>query len=230
MKRRILMARAVIGALALYLSFEVGAVEAWAAEARAACPSVSDPSISVQVIDPGPSVVSTQSLDEINVMAGSHGLMRNGFRVLGMTEVKIDSAVNMRFKGQSVGNTVCVSVSRVEVHFGLKKHVVHVPREYPRGSCKYNVVMRHEMAHVDVNRRTVRKYADALRVEMLSALRRSGARAAPSMELGQRAQTAVIKQVIDGIKTRFNAELRKLHAVIDEPNGKYAAAGRCRGW
>ena len=198
--------------------------------AQAACPQVPVAAISVQIVDPGPRVTSTKSLGQINAMAGSHGLSRDGSTVLGITSIKLDSGVSVKYQGQPMGRAVCVSVNRVEVKFGLKDHHVSLPREFPQGSCHYNVVMRHEMAHVDVNRRTVRKYADVLKNDMRAALRRSGAVAAASMVEGQNVQTAVIQKVLDDISARFNAELEKLHAVIDQPGGKYAAEGRCPGW
>lgn len=198
--------------------------------AWAACPQVPDAAISVQIQDPGPRVTSTQSLDQINVMAGSHGLRRDGFKVLGMTSIKLDSGVKVQYQGRPMGGVICVSVNRVDVQFGLKDHAVHVPREYARGSCHFNVVMRHEMAHVDVNRRTVRKYADVLKHEMRAALRRSGAVVAASMVEGQNVQTAVLQKVIDDTGVRLNAELEKLHNAIDQPGGKYAADGQCPGW
>jgi len=201
-----------------------------AAAARARCPGVPAPVVTLRIVDPGPRVVSTRSLQQINAKAGSHGLLKKGMTVLGMTEIKLSSTVHVNFRGMQSGGVVCVHVSEVEVGFGLGDHVVHVPREYPRGSCKFNVVMRHEMAHVDVNRRTVRKYAEKLKNELLGALRRTGAVAAPSMDAGQAAQTRVIDAVIQDISGRFTAEREGLHAAIDKPGGAYAAAGKCRGW
>ena len=198
--------------------------------AQAACARVPAPNVSVRVVDPGPRVISTKSLQQINAIAGSHGMLRKGFLVLGMTEIRIDSGINVRFQGAPRGQSTCVSVSKVEVRFGLKNHIVHVPREYARGSCQFRFVMRHEMAHVDVNRRTVRKYATVLKNEMRSALRRTGAVAAPTMVQGQNAQTAVIQKVLDDVTARFYAERERLHAVIDQPGGKYAAGNQCRGW
>ncbi|HEY9164492.1 MAG TPA: hypothetical protein VIN57_07755 [Magnetovibrio sp.] len=202
----------------------------FATAALAACPRVGEPAVSVQVVDPGPRVVTTKSIKQINTMAGSHGLSKPGFQVLGMTEISIDSGVKVSYRGQPVGQTVCVNVEKVEGHFGLKKHFVNVPREYPRESCQYNVVLRHEMAHVDVNRRTVRKYADVLKAEVRRALRITGSVQAASMAQGQQAQAAVIQKVVDDVGARFSDELNALHAAIDEPGSKYAAAGQCRGW
>lgn len=198
--------------------------------AQAACPRVADPVVSVRVADPGPRVVSTKSLKQINALAGSHGLLRKGFRVLGMTGIKVDTGINVRYQGAKVGKSTCVSVTKMEVKFGLRDHIVHVPREYSRGSCQFRFVMRHEMAHVDVNRRTMRKYATILKNEMRSKLRRGGAIAAPSMVQGQNAQVALMQKVLDDVTTRFHVEREKLHAAIDKPGGKYAAGNQCRGW
>lgn len=203
---------------------------AQAATARTACPRVPDPAVSVRIVDPGPRVISTTSIQQINAMAGSHGLARKGFRVLGITRIKIDSGVNVRYQGNPVGGGFCVNVTKVVVKFGLKDHSVHVPREYPRGSCQFRFVLRHEMAHVDVNRRTVRKYALILKNEMRSNLRRTGALAAPTMVQGQNAQTAVVQKVLDDVTARFYAEREALHADIDDPNSKYAAKDQCQGW
>lgn len=201
-----------------------------AGTAQAACPRVAEPAVSVQVVDPGPRVVTTKSIKQINTMAGSHGLSRPGFKVLGITEIAIDSGVQVKYQGIPVGSSVCVNVVNVDAHFGLKKHFVNVPREYAQGSCEYNVVLRHEMAHVDVNRRTVRKYAEVLKAEVRRELRNTGSMLAGSMAQGQQAQTAVIQKIVDAVGARFSAELNQLHAAIDQPGSPYAAEGQCRGW
>lgn len=200
------------------------------AQDQAACPSVAAPQISVRINDPGAQVTSTKSLRQINTLAGSHGLTRKGGMILGVTEVKLRSGVKVSYVGAPVGKATCVSVSKMEINFGLKNHRVHLPREYARGSCQFNVVLRHEMAHVDVNRRSVKKYAMMLKNEMRSVLRRAGAVSASSMAKGQNIQAVQIQKVIDDNVSRFNEEVTQLHAAIDTPNSKYAAAGKCKGW
>lgn len=194
------------------------------------CALVGAPYVSVQVIDPGPQITSTKSLDQINSMAGSHGLLKKGFRVLGMTQIDVQSGMQMEFQGQPTHGMLCVRVNKVQATFGLKRHFVHVPREYARGSCQYTVVMRHEMAHVDVNRRTVRKYAEIMKNEIRSMLRQGGAVPVRTMAEGQQIQTARIQAVVDRLNTAFNAELERLHGEIDAPNSRYAARDQCRSW
>ncbi len=212
------------------LSLAVTVLGAGAPAGAAGCPRVSDPNVSVRVVDPGPRVISTKSLQQIGAMAGSHGLMRKGFRVLGITTIKIDSGINVRYQGTPVSNGVCVHVKSVTVRFGLKNHYVHVPREYPRDTCKFRVVLRHEMEHVDVNRRTVRKYALILKNEVRSALRRNGAIGAPDMTRGQNALTALVQQKLDEVTARFVDERTALHAAIDDPKSKNIELQKCSGW
>lgn len=215
----------------ILLSALVGWTPAYAqAQNKAACPRVAAPQISVRINDPGARVASTKSLRQINALAGSHGMARKGVIVLGMTEIKLRSGVKVHYVGSRSGKFTCVSVSKMEINFGLKQHKVHLPREYRRGSCQFNVVLRHEMAHVDVNRRSVRKYAAALKNEMRSALRRAGPVAASSMTKGQNIKAAQVQKVIDENVSRFTEEVTKLHDAIDKPGGKYAAAGKCKGW
>ena len=194
------------------------------------CRLVGAPFVSVQVVDPGPRISSTKSLRQINAMAGSHGLKREGFRVLGMTEIDVQSGMRLEFKGQPTQGVLCVQVTKVTASFGLQRHYVHVPREYPRGSCQYKVVMRHEMAHVDVNRRTVRKYAEILKNELRSTLRQAGAVAVRTMADGQKIQGDRVRAVTDKIAKDFNDELDRLHGHIDDPNSQYAARDQCRSW
>ena len=225
MRWRNIITGAVLGGVSL------GMAPGFTAQAQAACPRVAAPVVSVQVIDPGPRVSSTNSIQQINVMDGGHGLQRPGFRVLGMTRIKVLRTYDVRYRTRPVAGGFCVHVDNVSVKFGLKDHTVLVPREYARGSCQFRFIVRHEMAHVDVNRRTARKYATVLKNEMRSALRRAGASSDTSAVRAQNAQTAVMQKVIDDVIGRFHTERTALHDKIDDPNNaKYAAKGKCNGW
>lgn len=220
----------IVSALAAFGACAFGGFAAGPAAAAQGCALVGAPYVSVQVVDPGPRITSTKSLDQINAMAGSHGLSKEGFRVLGMTQIDLQSGMQVEYQAQPTRGMVCVRVNKVKASFGLKRHYVHVPREYPRGSCQYRVVMRHEMAHVDVNRRTVRKYAQIMKNDIRSVLRKNGAVPARTMADGQKIQHDRIQAVIDRIGTEFNAELKRLHGDIDAPNSRYAATDQCRSW
>lgn len=204
---------------------------AFAPQAHAnACPPTPAPYVSVQVFDPGAKVSTIKSLDQINAMAGSHGLLSDGFRALGLTHIDVQSGFRFEATGAVAGQNVCVNVSKVEATFGLQHHTIYIPREYRQGSCQYKVVMRHERAHVDVNRRMVRKYAAIMKNEVRSMLRQAGPVAARSMKEGQALLGKRLQALLDRIAADFRAEREALHGAIDDPNSTYAARNQCPSW
>lgn len=198
------------------------------------CPSSPHAKVRVKLIDPAPLVTSNKSLKQINASATGHGLVGKGKRALGITESKLESSFNINFVGQILQRgqtkTMCLSASRIDVRFGHNKLVVSLPREYLQGTCKFNVVYRHELAHVDVARRSVRKYAILLRKELERTVQKNNPMNVRTMKVGQAAYQKRLRAVMTSISKRFEVETSALHAKIDAPGSAYAADGACRGW
>lgn len=198
------------------------------------CPAPPPAKVRVKLIDPAPRVTTNKNLKQINASASGHGLVGKGKRALGITESNLEASLNMNFVGQVLhrgqAKTTCVSVSRINARFGHKKLVVSLPREYPQGTCKFNVVYRHEMAHVDVARRSIRKYAILLRQELERAAQKNNPMNVRTMQVGSAAYQKRLHAVMASLSKRFEAETTALHGKIDAPGSVYAADGACRGW
>lgn len=198
--------------------------------AKTSCPSAPTPNVSVRINDPEPTFDTTKDLKRINAMAGSHGLSKMGTMILGLTEASMESRYEVKMIATPRAPGLCVQVNDVQLTVGLSKHVVHLPREYKRGTCQYNVVMRHEMAHVDVNRRALRKYADIMVAELRRKLSKNGVIYVANGAQAKQVHNAQIKTTVNGVIARYNTELKSLHAEIDKPGSKYAAHNQCRSW
>lgn len=196
----------------------------------AACPAPKAAQIRVDLVDPNPVLVTTASLKQINASANSHGLVKKGALALGLTESEVEASSKMRFVGEPDGDALCVGLTEMEVRFGHTKFQVHLPKEYPKGTCQYDVVHRHEMAHVDVYRSALRKYAAIMREELKRTVRSAGAVRAATMTEGQQALQGKLQKVTEDVTHRFEEELRRLHAEIDAPGSPYDPAGACKGW
>lgn len=198
------------------------------------CPASTPAQVRVKLIDPAPRVTSGKSLKQINASATGHGLVGKGKRALGITESNLEASLNMNFVGEVLQRgqtkTTCLNVSRIDARFGHKKLVVSLPREYHQGTCKFNVVYRHEMAHVDVARRSIRKYAIVLRTELQRAVQKNNPLNVRNMKVGSAAYQKRLHAVMSSVGKRFEAETKALHAKIDAPGSAYAADGACRGW
>jgi len=200
----------------------------------AVCPPPPRVQIRVQLIDPPPRIMRTKSLNQINASANTHGLVGQGKRALGITESELEASLNIKFVGQRqvLGQavTTCLNVKSINARFGHRKLQVNLPREYPRGSCKYKVVYRHEMAHVAVARRTLRKYAILLRAALERAVQQSNPMRVRTMKLGAAAYQKRLQAVMTAIGKQFEVAANAQHAQIDAPGSPYAATGACQGW
>ena len=223
MKKRLLIVGLV--ALALWIPQSAKALT---------CPTPSPAKVRVKLIDPAPRVTSNKNLKQINASATGHGLVGKGKRALGITESNLETSLNMNFVGEVLqrgqSKTTCLSVSRIDARFGHKKLVVSLPREYRQGTCEFNVVYRHEMAHVDVARRSIRKYAILLRKELERAVQKNNPLNVRNMKVGSAAYQKRLNVVMSSVGKRFEAETKTLHAKIDASGSAYAADGACRGW
>jgi len=198
------------------------------------CPAPQPGVVRVKLIDPAPQVTTGKNLKQINVSATWHGLVGKGKRALGITESELEASISINFVGQNLQRaqpqTTCLSVQSIDARFGHSKLVVSLPREYYQGTCEFNVVYRHEMAHVDVARRTVRKYAIVLRKELEREVQKNNPMNARNMKVGSAAYQKRLQAVVSSVGKRFEAEANALHAKIDAPGSAYAANGACKGW
>jgi len=199
-----------------------------------ACPVAPRPNVSIQVLDPAASIKTHKSLKQINASATGQGLVHKGSRALGTTQSEVEASMNMNFVGQKQirgqQHIFCLNTKFVKARFGHSKLIVNLPREYRRGSCQYNVVHRHEMAHVDVNRQGVRKYAAILKSELERELQRIGTLQVKTMGRGTQVFEKRLKAVVVAVTNRFNSEVKRFHGKIDAPGSSYAADGACKSW
>lgn len=192
------------------------------------------PTVYVKLLDPKEHISSSKSLKQINSSAKGHGLVGKGEVALGTTESRVSTDMSIQFtwsqRRPGTGSRVCVRIKSVDLTFGHSKLLVNLPREYKRGSCEYKVVLRHEMAHVQVNRTGVRKYARVLKSAISQELQRSRTIEASSMSRGTKTFQNRLKAVIAKTTKRFNKDIKVLHGKIDGPGSPYGAKGMCRSW
>jgi len=195
------------------------------------CPTAPFPTINIQVLDPQHTLSTSKSLRQINSMANLKGLHQKGKTTHGMTQSLVEASMSAKFTGlKEPRGPVCISLSDLKVQFGHRKLLVHLPREYGRGSCQYNVVLRHEMAHVNVNRGAVRKYAAILNSELRLDIQRSRTLKTTTMMRGKQIFQKRLRAIIKAVMDRHTKEINTLHAKIDAPDSPYLADGKCASW
>jgi len=226
---RTLSAAPVIAPVAIF-AIMISALAAPTGALAGICAAQGGASVTVKLMDPQPKLVRSSNLRQINSKAKTHGLLKRGNMVLGLTQSEVGTSMSLKFSGLSRGNVTCQSIDRVEASFGHRNLNILVPREYARASCQYNTVLKHEMEHVRVNREGVRKYAVVLQYELERVLGRFNPRQVVSMRVGQADAKRMMERTVRNVTARFEKEINAQHALIDKPGGPYDASGACRNW
>ena len=93
--------------------------------------------------------------------------------VLGVTNMATEAGLNMNMTGSPRSDgSYCWSVTTLDIVF-RSINTVHIGSEIPRGSCLWNVVSKHEQAHVDVNEVFFRRLPEMTRPDVLNVARRT---------------------------------------------------------
>lgn len=171
------------------------------------------------------------SLREIARLPGAAG---SGLKTQGLTTIKHELATRTRFSTATGGKKgVYAWFDDVILEVAISSIVIHIPREYPKGSCEYEIVLEHERGHG----RTAIAQAAVLAERLEGAL--SAAEDIPTrfdpVISGDRAAAAerlktVLAKVVDPHYERFEREHKAAQQRLDRPDPYDAVYRKCTGW
>lgn len=76
-----------------------------------------------------------------------HGLFASGLATIGVNyQVSVNAASRRAPDG-----TICVIPTEVEVFIGYQNPIIYISNDLQPGSCEYNLVLRHEQTHQQIN-------------------------------------------------------------------------------
>jgi hypothetical protein len=156
-----------------------------------------------------------------------------GARVQGLTLIRRSMAVRQTYSTDSDASTVSAWLDEVDVTISLSPITIYIPKEYPEGSCEHKALMAHEAEHARV--------AAAAAAAAARELERVFARASelPSRERPivashpaevVKALKLAVDKILDPVYERFEKDLDREQAELDEPAGYDKLFSRCAGW
>jgi hypothetical protein len=188
------------------------------------CPPRGTPTTRVILQDPDPRVLQAVPAAQLRAQAGvpeGHAHLHH----LGLTLSRVEwrSEITVRSQGLQAG-PVCAVPSEVRLSLIHAEHSIRLAREIPREGCLAREVLEHERRHVEVNRRTLREAAEALRAVARDWAARAEVRAADPAA----AATALQEDLSDAVEpvlARLRSAREEAHGRIDT-EAEYARLGR----
>jgi hypothetical protein len=194
------------------------------------CPARPDRGFKVRVSIAIPTPPINHSLSRAELTARSfHG---PDAQVLGLMVPDLSVETRVEQASEVVDGHICYWLESVYVDLVYKSIEVFVAREYRKGSCEYEAILRHEQEHVDIARDNLERYKPKVRAALTSLLLPTPQRPVELASLGggEEPFDALFKNVLEPVYKNMQADLTRAQASIDTPASYALVRASCTNW
>ena len=174
----------------------------------------------------------SKDYDELTEVGKKYGIVEQGLFASGLALVDVAYKVTVDAYRQRVKRGVyCVIPAQVNVFIGYQNPVILIAKDMDENSCEYNVVLRHEQTHQQINVATLRYFLPKLKEAVTTILKNT-----PPVEISTTSKTEeatqeltdnYIKQItplIDFLKK----EVLKEQSTLDDHTNYQLEGDLCR--
>ena len=151
-------------------------------------------------------------------MAQQAGIFEQGVFAAGLALVNINSEYELNTQTKTLSNNDrCIMPLRLSVYIGFSRPVIYMAKELVPGSCNYNLVLRHEQVHQQINKQALEYFIPIIRRELSEEVKkippayvgRMDSEDKVSAELTQKFYNAVTP-LVNRLRDQILEEQRKL--------------------
>lgn len=90
---------------------------------------------------------------QVTELAKKYGIVEQGLFASGLATVNVSWEISLNTVAKVYGDyDVCVVPTSVQVFIGFTEPTIYISRDVPKNTCEYNVVLRHEQTHQQINK------------------------------------------------------------------------------
>jgi hypothetical protein len=174
--------------------------------------------------------IASASAAEIRRQAGELGRDAPGGReTRGLTANRLEGQAGYTLaRIDRPGRGICVALRAVTGRLANRDVTILLDRRYPAGSCERQAILDHELEHVRINERALRRGEKLLRERLAKAAADWRGRWLPE-EQAKRIDES-IGAVVSEVVGKVRADARRAHAQLDTPASYAKTQRRCRNW
>lgn len=116
-------------------------------------------------------VDQSKTTKEITALASSLNLVEHGLFASGLSTVNINFDITLNAFGAPASDVFCVIPTEIDLFLGLDKPTIYLAEELTAKSCEYNMVLRHEQTHQQINKSTLEYYLPMFKTAALQIAR-----------------------------------------------------------
>lgn len=112
------------------------------------------------------------SKNELSEIAQQVGIFEKGVFAAGLALVSINSEYELSTVTKVMhNNSRCIIPTHLNVYIGLTKPTIFMARELQPGTCTYNLVLRHEQVHQQINKQALEYFIPLIRRELSARIK-----------------------------------------------------------
>lgn len=173
---------------------------------------------------------SRRDLQRMQRAKGRHLGGRN-WRVLGLTLTDFRYAIktSARLIPQA-GGGYCAHPVSFDLSIGFSDFLVHIDRQYRRGSCEFAAIRDHEIAHVALFRSNLSRYLPLIKRQARAAAAALRPVAVGDPDSGAKHLQNQMQRRIDPLIKKLNRDADASNARIDSPQSYRNVQMLCDNW
>ena len=168
--------------------------------------------------------------ENLDIMAARNKLTEAGMFTAGLSLVDVDWSVSLNTVSRSINGRICVIPASVDVFIGYRNPVIYISNDIAEGTCTYEVVLRHERQHQQINVSVLDYYLPTLKKglkERLAVLQTRGANADEDTDVITDDMNANYANAIRPLINRFQITLQNEQQRLDNRQNYQYESGLC---
>lgn len=100
-----------------------------------------------------------KSKEELTYLAEQQNYLEKGLFANGLSTANLNFDITLKTKTISLSDGVyCAVPDEIILFLGFDEPIIYISKELKENSCEYNIVLRHEKTHQQINKKTLEYY------------------------------------------------------------------------
>ncbi|MBQ9236086.1 MAG: hypothetical protein IJ184_06460 [Alphaproteobacteria bacterium] len=169
---------------------------------------------------------SSKDINEITAMAKKFDLVESDLFASGLSVADINFNISLSSSASMTGiKEFCVTPSKVEIFLGFSSPMIYLANSLTKDSCQYNIVLRHEQTHQQINKSTLEYYLPIFKAAATNIIKQTKPiKISSTTQLGQTTKdlTDTYNQKLSPLVNFIKKEIAGEQHKLDNPaNYKY---------
>ena len=176
----------------------------------------------------------TKNIKELTKLSGKYGIIEQGLFASGLAAIGVEWEIEVNTISKVVGSfDICTIPSTIDIFVGFSDPVIYVSRDLEEGSCEYELVMRHERTHQQINKTALEYFAPLMKEAFKEVARNIPAHRVDSIskiDVATEVLTEKYMREIEPIINNFKKEIALEQSKLDSHTNYQLEGDLCKSF